>query len=176
MNPIAIRVLSKNDLGVSFLFMSVYHPFGSFDISFNYIPYRIDSDFEKNALLELLKQNDLKGLEIYYNGYRGSDLSNFWIRTPYGNYTPDFLVIKRKGNKKYESKDKKGNLEKVLIIETKGKIYYNEDFKNKEKFVKDTFLKFNPKFRYIPCVDEEGKNDFSKHLKAVRDLIKKLKE
>jgi len=144
------------------------------DISFNYIPYKMDSDFERNALLDLLKENELKSIEVYYNGYQNNNLRYFWIKTDYGTYTPDFLVIKRKDGRKYKKHDDKGNIEKVLIIETKGKIYYNDEFKNKEKFVKEIFLKHNPKFGYICLVDEEGKNNFYKHLKEVKQLIKDL--
>ncbi|MFH0947688.1 MAG: DEAD/DEAH box helicase family protein [Elusimicrobiota bacterium] len=144
------------------------------DMSFNYIPYKMDSDFERNALLDLLKENELKSIEVYYNGYQNNNLRYFWIKTDYGTYTPDFLVIKRKDGKKYKKHDDKGDIEKVLIIETKGKIYYTDEFKNKERFVKEVFLKHNPKFGYICLVDEEGKNDFNKHLKQVKELIQNL--
>lgn len=144
------------------------------DISFNYIPYKMDSDFERNALFDLLSENELKSMEVYYNGYQNNNLRYFWIKTDYGTYTPDFLVIKRRDCRKYKKPDDRGDIEKVLIIETKCKIYYNDEFKNKEKFVKEVFLKHNPKFGYICLVDEEGKNNFNKHLKQVKELIQNL--
>jgi len=141
------------------------------DISFNYIPYRMDSDYERNALSYIIKLSELKGFEIYYNGYKNEKLKYFWIKTDYGDYTPDFLIIKRKDSKKYKNQSDKGDIEKVLIVETKGKTYYNDEFKRKEKFVKEIFLKHNPKFRYFCFIDEEGRNDFSKNLDNIRDLI-----
>lgn len=141
------------------------------DISFNYIPYRMDSDYERNALNYIIQLSELKGYEIYYNGYKNEKLKYFWIKTDYGDYTPDFLIIKRKDNKKYKNQSDKGDIEKVLIIETKGKTYYNDEFKRKEKFVKEIFLKHNPKFKYFCFIDEEGRNDFSKNLNQIRDLI-----
>jgi hypothetical protein len=144
------------------------------DISFNYIPYRFDSDFEINALREMLKLAELKNLEIYYNGHKDNKLQSFYIKTDLGNYTPDFLIVKRKDNKKYKDEHQKGDIEKVLILETKSRIFYNEDFKRKEKFVKDIFLKHNPKFKYERFIDEDGENDFKKHLEKVRNLINSL--
>jgi hypothetical protein len=67
--------------------------------SFNYIPYRMDSELEINTLKDLLKEEELKDLEVYYNGYKNQDLQNFWINTFHGRYTPDFLILKRKGKK-----------------------------------------------------------------------------
>ena len=52
----------------------------------------------------------------------------------------------------------------MIIIETKGKPYYNDEFRAKEKFVKEEFLKHNNHFNYHCFVDESGENDFTKHL------------
>lgn len=148
------------------------------DISFNYLPYRFDSDFELSAIDEMLKLNDLSDLEVYFNGIKQQELNSFTIQTPQGRYTPDFLIIKRKG-KRYEwqidnEQDKKaGEIEKMLIIETKGEPYYTEEFQQKEKFVKDVFLKHNPKFEYV-CFIDKGGNDFKLHIKELEKLIKKL--
>jgi len=142
------------------------------DVSFNYIPYRMDSDFERNALTEMLKMSELAGLEVYFNGYKDNNLNSFWIKTPRGVYTPDFLVIKRKENKKYKDKNIKGEIEKVLVIETKGKPYYDEEFRQKESFVMNEFIKHNPKFSYKNFVDLEGKNDFKKYLEEFSQIIK----
>ena len=144
------------------------------DISFNYIPYGMDSSFEQNALSEMLKMSELAELEVYFNGYQNEKLQSFYIQTPRGVYTPDFLIIKRKGNKKYQNKNKKGEIEKILIVETKGEPFYNEEFRQKENFVKQDFLKYNPNFKYIPFVDKKEKNDFSQFINRLKEEIKTL--
>ena len=107
------------------------------DISFNYLPYRFDSKFEQIALEEMLKLGELKNLEVYYNGYNDNNqLQSFIIKTPLGAYTPDFLILKRKGNQSYKKDQNNNAIEKVLMIETKGKPYYTEEFQQKEQFVK----------------------------------------
>jgi len=138
------------------------------DISYNYIPYKADSDFERNALKEILKLSEMRNLEVYFNGHEHQNLNNFYIRTPRGIYTPDFLIIKRK-----EKHERKLEIEKILIIETKGKIYYNNNFKQKENFVKNEFTKYNPNFKY-KCFIDDGKNDFSKKIGEFIKEIKKL--
>lgn len=133
-------------------------------ISFNYVPYKMDSNFEINALSEMLKMSELAGLEVYFNGYKDSQLQSFWIQTPRGIYTPDFLILKRKAK----------NIEKVLIIETKGKIYYDEEFRQKKRFVETEFKKHNPNFDYDCYTDENGQNDFSEHINKLKNKIKFL--
>lgn len=140
------------------------------DISYNYIPYKMDSTFEQNALSEMLKLSELKDLEVYFNGYKDERLQSFWIQTPRGRYTPDFLILRRKENKKYR-KGQTIPIEKAIIIETKGKPYYNDEFRAKEKFVKDEFLKHNNHFSYH-CFVDEGENDFTKHLDTFKQLLK----
>lgn len=142
------------------------------DISFNYIPYKFDSDFEISAIKEMLKLAELSNLEVYFNGYKDENLQNFVIKTDSGNYTPDFLILKRTKNKKYKAKDNKGEIEKILIIETKGKTYY-EDFKGKENFINSTFLKHNNNFLF-ECFVDKDRNDFSVHLNKLKSLINKL--
>ena len=66
-----------------------------------------------------------------------------------------------------------GPIDRVLILETKGKKFYDADFQAKEKFVKDVFLKHNPHFRYKCLVDEDD-NDFSRHLEVVKQEIESL--
>lgn len=146
------------------------------DISFNYIPYRFDSEFEHAALSLMLKEGQLRNLEVYYNGFNdNSRLQTFTIKTPLGDYTPDFLILKRQG-KKYNirpdfTKDTEaGGIEKILMIETKGKPYYTDDFIRKERFVRNTFLQFNPAFSYEIFIDE-GKNDFEKHLVQLKKIL-----
>jgi len=149
------------------------------DISLNYIPYRFDSDFEQIALLEMMKTGELKNLEVYYNGYNDNNqLQSFTIKTPLGEYTPDFLILKRKDKTYKTQKDfatdkQKGNIEKVLMIETKGKPFYTEEFQQKEQFVKTTFKLYNPNFEYV-CFIDEGGNDFRKHLSELKKIINAL--
>ena len=88
-------------------------------------------------------------------------------------YTPDFLILKRRSPGKYQDYKSKGEIVKILIIETKGDIYYNDQFKQKEKFVKETFLIHNPNFNYI-CFIDKGKNDFTIHLNELRNFINDL--
>jgi len=138
------------------------------DISYNFIPYKADSNFERNTLKEILKLGEMKNLEVYFNGYKNEDLNSFYIQTPRGVYTPDFLVIKRK-----QKGERKSEIEKILIVETKGKIYYKNDFQQKESFVKNEFIKNNPKFQY-KCFVDDGGNDFSKRIEEFKKEIKKL--
>ena len=138
------------------------------DISYNYIPYKTDSNFEINALKEIVKISEMKELEVYFNGYKNENFNSFYIQTPRGVYTPDFLIIKRK-----EIGNIKSDIEKILIVETKGSVFYDDDFKQKENFVKNDFIKNNPKFTY-KCFVDSGGNDFSKHIEKFKDEIKKL--
>lgn len=140
------------------------------DISYNYVPYKMDSAFEQNALAEMLKLVELKDLEVYFNGYKDKKLQSFWIQTPRGRYTPDFLILKRERRKKY-SKNQSIPLEKALIIETKGKPYYDDEFRAKERFVKEEFLTHNTHFSYH-CFVDDGQNDFTKHLDTFKQILK----
>ena len=144
------------------------------NISFNYVPYKIDSALEQNTFLGILKISELADLEVYYNGYKNSELQTFYIETPRGKYTPDFLIIKRKNGGKYQNKNNKGKIEKILIIETKGIIYYNEEFRQKEAFVKNEFIKYNPNFKYECLLDKEGKNNFNQFIDKLKNKIKTL--
>lgn len=119
---------------------------------------------------------ELRGLEFYYNGYRHGALRSLEIRTPYGKYTPDFLILKRRPADKPrrgKNKDEAGVIDRVLILETKGKQFYDPDFQAKEKFVQDVFVKRNPHFRYRCFVDEDD-NDFTRHLEDVAQEIQTL--
>ena len=121
------------------------------DISYHYMPYRVDSAFESKFLAEVLTQQSVKDnkLEVYYNGdgqftefridcYKQNDKKQWGY---IGKYTPDFLIIKR---------NDKNEIHKALIVETKGEIYAkDETFKNKKAFVESEFLKANNnKFGY----------------------------
>ncbi|MFH1048864.1 MAG: hypothetical protein V1732_04340 [Patescibacteria group bacterium] len=131
------------------------------NISFNYVPYKMDSAFEINALFEMLKMSELAGLEVYYNGYKDNRLQSFWIQTPIGVYTPDFLILKRNSKR----------IEKVLIVETKGKIYYDDEFKQKEQFIKNDFKKHNPNFSFVCFTDNSDNNDFTNFINQLKNLI-----
>jgi type III restriction enzyme len=150
------------------------------DVTFNYAPYAFDSRYEMDALRELSKLAEMLKLEFYYNGYSNRNVQALVIRTPYGSYTPDFLVLKRKPahtpyrrQKDYAPDTIAGPIDRVLILETKGKKFYDADFQAKEKFVKDIFLKHNPHFRYKCLVDQDD-NDFSRHLETVKQEIQNL--
>ena len=133
------------------------------DISFNYMPYRMDSDFERVALQVMMALDELSDCELYFNGYKDGRLQSFWVKTPDGIYTPDFLILKRDGKK----------IIKVLILETKGKAYYDDEFKRKEKFMKEVFVKYNPDYKY-ECFVDEGKNDFEEHVERLQEMLKDL--
>ncbi len=119
------------------------------DNSFHYLPYKTDSDFEVKFLEKVLAVDVIKkrNLEVYYNGDK--TLTEFKIKCYksvngklqyVGMYTPDFLIIQRKDGKIY----------KIIIIETKGKIYANDPtFIDKKQFTANDFiLKNNEKFGY----------------------------
>jgi restriction endonuclease len=158
-----IRVYQREPKFIEEDFFSEKNNVDPQDISYNFIPYKMDSDFERNALEEMVKMSELRNLEVYFNGYKDTNLQTFWIQTPVGVYTPDFLILKRK--------DKK--IGKILIVETKGKSFYDEDFKIKEKFMLDVFTKFNPHVSYR-CFVDEGKNDFSVHIKELKKVIEMM--
>lgn len=116
------------------------------DRTFHYLPYVFNqSGFEKEFMKNLLTLNKFKSsdLEFYYNGDR--NISAFRIECfktedkkvkKVGLYTPDFLVIKRKDNQ----------INKVLIIETKGKGYRNqEEFLDRKNYIEKEFIPFNNK-------------------------------
>lgn len=149
--------------------------------SFHYLPYKTDSDFEQTFLDEVLKLSIIKekGLEIYYNGDRA--LTEFKIKcykkkntgwNYIGMYTPDFLIIKRKG----------GLIYKALITETKGKIYSNDPtFKDKQIFMETTFKAKNKekygygRFDYLYLEDTLSDNDrIIKTITAVKKFFEEI--
>lgn len=117
--------------------------------SFHYLPYKTDSKYEIEFLDQLLEVKVIKdlNLEVYYNGDKA--LTEFKIKCYkaangklqyVGMYTPDFLIIQRKSGKIY----------KLIIVETKGKIYANDPtFVAKKNFTANDFItKNNEKFGY----------------------------
>ena len=133
--------LGQEDILASLRKKFTSHP--QTDRSFHYLPYHTDSPFEQDFLNEVLTFPEVEGLglEVYYNGDRA--LTEFKIkcyrrsgsRLEYvGLYTPDFLILQRKD----------GVIHKVLIAETKGKIYASDPkFKDKRTFMETEFLRQN---------------------------------
>jgi len=133
--------------------------------TFHYIPYVFSkSSFEKSIFKTILTLNKFKNssLEIYYNG--DPNISSFKIECfktenkkikKVGFYTPDFLLINRKDNK----------INKVLIIETKGSGYKNQQgFIDRKNYVENDFIPFNnkkfgyKKFDYLYIEDSLNEN------------------
>ena len=120
------------------------------DRSYHYLPYHVDSSFESVFLSEVLTLPCIHEhhLEVYYNGdgqFTEFRIDCFKKNTHgqwkfIGRYTPDFLIIKRKDDK----------IHKVLIVETKGALYaQDEAFRDRRAFVEGQFLKQNEeKFGY----------------------------
>lgn len=138
--------------------------------TFHYIPYVFSqSGYEKEFLEAVLPLGifDSNNLEIYYNGDR--NIASFRIECfktenrivkNVGMYTPDFLIIRR-------NKDNK--IDKVLIIETKGKGYIDqEEFKDRREYVENEFIKINnkkfgyKKFDYLLVEDGLEKDDIKR--------------
>ena len=109
------------------------------NFTYHYLPYHFDSNLERNyfakQLIGLLKDDSFKNLhlEVYFNG--DDTISDFgiecykmvdgtWQRIQH--YYPDFLMLQRGSD---------GKARRVLIIETKGKVY-EDSFKAKEAFMK----------------------------------------
>ena len=124
------------------------------DRSFHYLPYKMESNFEKFFLEQVLTLASAKKrrLEIYYNGDK--TLTEFKIRCYKGSggrkrcigmYTPDFLIIKRKDGKIY----------KAIIVETKGVLYAKDEGFQLKAFVEKEFIEINenkcgyPRFKYL---------------------------
>ncbi|HEY0323589.1 MAG TPA: DEAD/DEAH box helicase family protein [Pyrinomonadaceae bacterium] len=120
------------------------------DRTFHFLPYDFtQSGFEKKFLEEALTLDELRqrNLELYFNGEK--DITDFRILcysqgkngwSYVGKYTPDFLVLERRGGKIY----------RALIIETKGKGFAEQQaFIKRRQFVETEFLKMNnDKFGY----------------------------
>ena len=115
--------------------------------SYHYLPYRFDSSLEKDffstEIIPLIKDKDL---EIYFNG--DDTLTEFKINCYnrvgnqwhyIGKYVPDFLLL---------SRNAENQIDKVIIIETKGEGYAAK-FADRRKFMETEFVKKNnEKFGY----------------------------
>ncbi len=140
----------------------------------HYLPYYFaQSGFEKEFIECVLEMSEFQNnnLEIYYNGDK--NLTEFRIKTYkkerkqlkyLGLYTPDFIILKR---------DKNNNINKILIVETKGKGFSKqEEFLNKRKYMEDMFLNINnmhfgyKKFDYLYIEDSKKTNEIKKEIKG----------
>lgn len=139
----------------------------------HYLPYYFaQSGFEKNFIQLVLEMNEFKNsnLEIYYNGDKS--LTEFRIKAYkkerknlkyLGLYTPDFIIIKR---------DIQNNINKILIVETKGKGYgQQQDFLDRRKYMNEIFLHKNnsafgyKKFDYLYIEDTMSSGDIKRNIK-----------
>jgi type III restriction enzyme len=132
------------------------------DRTLHYLPYNFQqSNFEKEFLVQALGLTRFQDLEFYYNGekyltefrvdcYEKQKAKGQWKKV--GLYTPDFLVIRRE----------KGEIAKVLIVETKGSGFAEQStFIKRRNFVENTFLRINnemfgyEKFSYLYLSDDK---------------------
>ena len=121
-------------------------PFPERTQTYHYLPYRFDSRLEEQFFAnEIYPLITGKSLEVYFNG--DDTLTEFKIscytKTSrgwryIGKYVPDFLLIKRNGEKQ---------IDKVIIIETKGEGFAAK-FKERKEFMKEWVSKNNEQFGY----------------------------
>ncbi|MGH7203316.1 MAG: DEAD/DEAH box helicase family protein [Candidatus Levyibacteriota bacterium] len=147
-------------------------PIKNKDKSFHYIPYDFTaSGFEREVLekIFLLKTFQDQNLEVYFNGDRFLSEFKIKIYKKLGNtwkliqnkYTPDFLIIQR---------NKKNEIVKTLIIETKG-AHLAHDFSDIREFMRVKFVEINPnKFDFLYL--EDGK-DFNYQVEQIHDKMQK---
>ena len=147
------------------------------DATYQYLPYRFDSDLEKIFFRDILASIQEQHLEVYFNG--DENFTSFIIK-PYkvtGNewealqqYVPDFLVLSRKCD---------GSIDRVLIIETKGKLYA-DSFKDKYDYMQSTFLELNrnreglPEFDFLYLEAENDNKNLPQLEAETRDRINKF--
>jgi len=145
------------------------------DATYQYLPYRFDSDLEHDFFCDLLASVRENHLEMYFNG--DEHFTSFIIR-PYKimgddwealqQYVPDFLVLSRRED---------GSIDRVLIIETKGKIYA-DSFKDKHDYMCNTFLELNrnreglPEFGFLYLEAEKDNKNLPQLEAKARDTIK----
>lgn len=128
--------------------------------TYHYLPYRFDSNLEKEYFVQgLIPMMKAKQLEYYFNG--DETLTEFKIRCyrkvgkhwEYdGLYYPDFLVL---------SRDAEGKIDRVCIIETKGEGYAAK-FKERKDFMEKVFVPQNnqafrrERFHYLYLKDTDS--------------------
>lgn len=141
--------------------------------TYHYLPYRFDSGFEEQ-FMNVLKLKDFKdkGLEVYFNG--DGSLTEFRIRCfkkqgsqwkSVGIYTPDFLIVKRRDGKIYQS----------VIVETKGQIYAQDPaFVDRKNFMQSHFIEQNNKqfgYQKFDYLYLENTKDENKLLEKITNTI-----
>lgn len=145
------------------------------DATYQYLPYRFDSELEKVFFRDILASVRDNHLEVYFNG--DEQFTSFIIK-PYKvmgddwealqQYVPDFLVLSRKDD---------SSIDRVLIIETKGKVYA-DSFKDKHDFMCNTFLELNrnreglPEFDFLYLEAEKDNKNLPQLEVKARDTIK----
>lgn len=147
------------------------------DATYQYLPYRFDSELEKVFFRDILASIHDNHLEVYFNG--DEQFTSFIIK-PYKvkgddwealqQYVPDFLVLSRKDD---------GSIDRVLIIETKGKLYA-DSFKDKHDYMCNTFLELNrnrdglPEFDYLYLEAEKDNKNLPQLEAKTRERIKEF--
>lgn len=145
------------------------------DATYQYLPYRFDSDLERDFFRDILAFVQEQHLEMYFNG--DEHFTSFIIK-PYKvtgddwealqQYVPDFLVLSRKDD---------GSIDRVLIIETKGKLYA-DSFRDKKDYMRHTFLELNrnreglPEFDFLYLEAEKDNKNLPQLEAKARDTIK----
>ena len=141
--------------------------------TYQYIPYRFDSTFEKD-FYEMVMGLDLiddLGLEVYYNGDNAvadfridcfKKTGNTWKKV--GKYTPDFLIVHRS----------QSGIDKVLIVETKGQGYAQEPgFIARREFMEQAFIPANnrhfggKRFEYEVITDDHTRGELLKMTETI---------
>ena len=150
------------------------------DRTLHYSPYHFEqSQFEKRFLENALALSELAslGLELYYNGDRA--LTGFKIQcfeqTPkggwaaVGQYTPDFLIIKRSPNHA---------IHQLMMVETKGAGFSEQTgYTSRKRYVQGSFLQRNaahfgyPKFDFIELIEP----DAAAERRQLSDLLSQLR-
>ncbi len=125
--------------------------------TYHYLPYHFDSAFERTVFSgELLPMIRDRKIEVYFNG--DDTLSGFSIgcyaggggRTRYiGKYFPDFIMFRRDGS---------GQIDRIVIVETKGEGFAPK-FASRKEFIEKKFIPENnrmfgyEKFRFLYIED-----------------------
>ncbi|MBQ9641243.1 MAG: DEAD/DEAH box helicase family protein [Bacteroidaceae bacterium] len=118
--------------------------------TYHYLPYHFDSglerDFFSQEIVPLIRAIKDQQLEVYFNG--DDTLTEFSVNCYsqrgrhweyIGKYYPDYLVLSRDGQQ---------NIDKVIIVETKGEGYAAK-FAERKHFMETEFVeKNNEKFGY----------------------------
>ncbi len=145
-------------------------PIKNKDKSFHYIPYDFTtSSFERDILEKIFQLQAFQDqeLEVYFNGDRFLSTFKIKIYKKIGpgwkliqdKYTPDFLLIKR---------NKKNEIVKTLIIETKG-AHLAHDFSDIKEFMQGKFTEINAsKFDFLYL--EDGR-DFDYQVQEIHDKM-----